>query len=703
MLSSRSLLPGLPEAEEITSIAFETSDPVDDFRVELSDKSIIYFQAKRSLSFSSLPTSELYDALRQCIRQFIKSPGNHDLLVLAVSPDASSRVREVLPELLDRYRQHQDGPDTTTLNKTQEETLTQFRDLISALLSAEGHPAWSPDTFASFARSLNVFTFDIDTSGSHEVVAQLLLEPLSKYPSSLLWTKLISLALDASKKRRRFDRGGLRTTLKSYLRPEPTVGQPDPADEQREWSATFTNMGPPSVANDVLLAVLTSPDSDRPLTLFQVARFAADDRARVRYKDGMFTAGVFSGKVLLRAATWAGMARLIELRPEVTTEKTVTIIEPNEGPQDESFHLTERQIALASLLESGVKGLECLRCGRFVLQEQALTVEIDEDGHNHQAGVVHDRCHRPCDRVLGTLNNEQARTLPSDFDIPAWIRLEKSGQGASASIKQAKRLGHRLAKIVWNPDNEQEWTKNWCVEIELASGHCHYATTRGKLIRLSQSDARRKSAEMQTQMEAMLRTGRPFQMTTVSGKMGNDETVIDLHKLKDADEEVSFVRAVRAVLVTREILRRYPPKNFYAPLLYLIDPITEDPIDLGGVRSFFSDPTIVPELILRWRKAGFFKGEYSARIIGSDAEFDRMTTRAIEEGRRIVIDPEFDEQWFLCSGGEVENINVLLNNARRPALALVEHRQARKIGRNDPCPCGSGKKYKRCCWLTESS
>jgi len=24
-----------------------------------------------------------------------------------------------------------------------------------------------------------------------------------------------------------------------------------------------------------------------------------------------------------------------------------------------------------------------------------------------------------------------------------------------------------------------------------------------------------------------------------------------------------------------------------------------------------------------------------------------------------------------------------------------------KIGRNDPCPCGSGKKYKKCCLLTE--
>jgi len=25
-----------------------------------------------------------------------------------------------------------------------------------------------------------------------------------------------------------------------------------------------------------------------------------------------------------------------------------------------------------------------------------------------------------------------------------------------------------------------------------------------------------------------------------------------------------------------------------------------------------------------------------------------------------------------------------------------------KIGRNEPCPCGSGKKYKRCCWLSSS-
>ena len=37
-----------------------------------------------------------------------------------------------------------------------------------------------------------------------------------------------------------------------------------------------------------------------------------------------------------------------------------------------------------------------------------------------------------------------------------------------------------------------------------------------------------------------------------------------------------------------------------------------------------------------------------------------------------------------CHGGAPE---------RRPEAA----RSGQKVGRNDPCPCGSGKKYKKCC------
>ena len=28
-------------------------------------------------------------------------------------------------------------------------------------------------------------------------------------------------------------------------------------------------------------------------------------------------------------------------------------------------------------------------------------------------------------------------------------------------------------------------------------------------------------------------------------------------------------------------------------------------------------------------------------------------------------------------------------------------RKRKKVGRNDPCPCGSGKKYKKCCGRDE--
>jgi len=31
------------------------------------------------------------------------------------------------------------------------------------------------------------------------------------------------------------------------------------------------------------------------------------------------------------------------------------------------------------------------------------------------------------------------------------------------------------------------------------------------------------------------------------------------------------------------------------------------------------------------------------------------------------------------------------------ATNVIDMKTRQKIGRNDPCPCGSGKKYKKCC------
>lgn len=51
---------------------------------------------------------------------------------------------------------------------------------------------------------------------------------------------------------------------------------------------------------------------------------------------------------------------------------------------------------------------------------------------------------------------------------------------------------------------------------------------------------------------------------------------------------------------------------------------------------------------------------------------------------------------------ELEAWDNLLSQERRKELFLEQRKSGtvvkeKKVGRNDPCPCGSGKKYKKCC------
>ena len=45
----------------------------------------------------------------------------------------------------------------------------------------------------------------------------------------------------------------------------------------------------------------------------------------------------------------------------------------------------------------------------------------------------------------------------------------------------------------------------------------------------------------------------------------------------------------------------------------------------------------------------------------------------------------------------VKNENILPSEENKVAGSVVSNTKKNKVGRNDPCPCGSGKKYKKCC------
>ncbi len=58
------------------------------------------------------------------------------------------------------------------------------------------------------------------------------------------------------------------------------------------------------------------------------------------------------------------------------------------------------------------------------------------------------------------------------------------------------------------------------------------------------------------------------------------------------------------------------------------------------------------------------------------------------------------KQTFIMSRGEVASSRA---NEREEGRPVTVRREGRKVGRNDPCPCGSGKKYKKCCLLKEEA
>ncbi|MDR1414170.1 MAG: SEC-C domain-containing protein [Puniceicoccales bacterium] len=52
---------------------------------------------------------------------------------------------------------------------------------------------------------------------------------------------------------------------------------------------------------------------------------------------------------------------------------------------------------------------------------------------------------------------------------------------------------------------------------------------------------------------------------------------------------------------------------------------------------------------------------------------------------------------IVLSGGNLEKEEVKNQQPKSAPKIVIRHSAIPKINRNDPCPCGSGKKYKKCC------
>ena len=78
------------------------------------------------------------------------------------------------------------------------------------------------------------------------------------------------------------------------------------------------------------------------------------------------------------------------------------------------------------------------------------------------------------------------------------------------------------------------------------------------------------------------------------------------------------------------------------------------------------------------------------RMQGYDM-FNEMTESIREETVRMLMHVRIEEKV------EREQVAKVTGTNRDDSANAPITRKSEKIGRNDPCPCGSGKKYKHCC------
>lgn len=100
-------------------------------------------------------------------------------------------------------------------------------------------------------------------------------------------------------------------------------------------------------------------------------------------------------------------------------------------------------------------------------------------------------------------------------------------------------------------------------------------------------------------------------------------------------------------------------------------------IDREATRSWSEESTWQGLKILRTEKGGPNDKE---GVVEFQAVYTRKGLRDVHHETAVF--KKIDGKW-LYSSGNLKTTTVV--------------RDGRKVGRNEPCPCGSGKKYKACC------
>jgi preprotein translocase subunit SecA len=146
------------------------------------------------------------------------------------------------------------------------------------------------------------------------------------------------------------------------------------------------------------------------------------------------------------------------------------------------------------------------------------------------------------------------------------------------------------------------------------------------------------------------------------------ESAIKIYEEKEADFGVEEFRGLEQMIVLQVV------DNLWKENLLAMDHLKEG-IGLRGYAQ--QDPLVV------YKREGF-------------AMFTEMVERIKEETVKFLFRVQIARPEKIAAREKAEQDKLVFSHGGEEAKKPVR-RSKEKVGRNQPCPCGSGKKYKKCC------
>lgn len=640
----------------INSVHFETGDSVDDL-VLIGEDFRIFIQAKRTISASDASTSEYSSVLKQFVHQFVNDNSEDDSYVLATSTHASARIVRVLRKLTKAARLNDASGASNPLNKQEEEVLQKTRSLIDLHYRAITGSAISERDSSAIFKRIIVAVLDIEEDGALETATLYLLAGSSSISPQLLWGNLIALGLTLARDRLSIDRGALHERMGKYLTKESGARLPSKED-------LFANM---EIAEDISMGrevlLVEYPDEGTDYLLCELKRFNDDGSKRVKFSNGQVHLGEeVSWNVIRRFATYTGMERYIDANPDLLADKSVALAPINSS---EDFDASPYAQAYAELCKeqaaSAVTAMICHHCGEALSEDLAPLIEVDEEGCDHEIGLVHSSCVRSLDRHLGGIRSELFRDhiLLKNFDYRLWHSRIQTGQAVFRGLDEKMRF----ANIAWQPHHDDFSKGSWCVRIDLEDGSSRYVTERGQVARRSKSGAVRDAEECNQSFEKS-RAERDPMCYSDADHGGLGEAFAKYSQLlKIGITPVACTRAL-VVPLTRSIAEAYSGSgNYYAPLAFLSDGETGEPIVIAGAVSLLTNPLQLDAFVKNWERAGISLPDFTVSIVESDERFDRFIHLLSSRGLQAIVDPLILPTGGLASGFPIHNFETLISEA----------------------------------------